>query len=215
MCKVELVDCAAKYVSNNGAFVYDNTLDVRFVRCEAARCKSSNGDGFNGHSSTEGDAFAKTTTCTLIDCWAHDNYDDGYSDHERSETTIIGGLYEYNGKAGVTPSYGSHCTGYNIISRKNINGFFYTGIVAQSEGGKYGQATFNNCIAESNREDGFRLSGTGNNMLLIDCISMNNRYGYVPEGSTNITCIDCKAINNTQDVYNSPHVTIITPHNIE
>lgn len=202
MYGVELVDCKASNVFGAGAFTYDGALSVRFTRCEAVRCQSGiHGDGFNGHSSSTGDIYSKQTTIILEDCWSHDNQDDGYSDHERSETTIIGGLYEYNGKGGVTPSYGSHCTCNGAYSRKNGSGFYYTGSVAQEEGGKHGQMICYNCVAEENMRGGamtgFKVDGAGNSAILVECKSIGNNYGFATGTGSHITLIDCGALNNT------------------
>lgn len=195
-------DCKASNVFGGGAFLYNKCLGAKFIRCEAARCYSGpNGDGFNAHSELTGDAYAKQTTVSLIDCWSHDNNDDGYSDHERSETTIIGGLYEYNGKAGVTPSYGSHCSCYNVYSRNNYAGFYYTGEAAMMEGGKYGQMICYNCVAENNTrggvKDGFRVDGAGNSMILVNCKSIGNGRGYViANDECKAKLIDCGSLND-------------------
>lgn len=197
-----VTDCKATNVFGGGAFLYNKCLGAKFIRCEAARCYSgSNGDGFNAHSELTGDAYAKQTTVSLIDCWSHDNNDDGYSDHERSETTIIGGLYEYNGKAGVTPSYGSHCSCYNVYSRNNYAGFYYTGEAALMEGGKHGQMICYNCVAENNTrggvKDGFRVDGAGNSMILVNCKSIGNERGYViANDECKAKLIDCGSLND-------------------
>lgn len=178
-----VVDCASMNVFGAGAFTYDQSVGSSFVRCEASRCfNGENGDGFNGHSSNTGDKHAKQTTVSLIDCWSHDNNDDGYSDHERSETTIIGGLFEHNKKGGVTPSYGSHCTCYNVHSRNNYCGFNYVGEATDEEGGEGGQMACYGCIAESNTaggvKSGFNVEGAGNTAILVNCISRGNDIGY-------------------------------------
>lgn len=198
----EVLDCKAANVYGAGAFRYDRCQSAMFVRCEAVRCQAGdNGDGFNGHSLSTGDIHSKQTNVTLFDCYSHDNKDDGYSDHERSEITIIGGLYEYNGKAGVTPSYGSHCTCHNVYSRNNNNGFLYTGDATEAEGGKYGQMVCHNCVAENNRvggtKAGFIVNGTGNTMMLVGCKSINNKYGYyVGSDTASATLIDCTGLDN-------------------
>ena len=197
-------DCKASNVFGAGAFQYDQCVNATFERCEATRCfTGSNGDGFNGHSVTTGDARAKQTTVTLTDCWSHDNNDDGYSDHERAECTIIGGLYEYNGKAGITPAFGSHCNCYNVHARHNYNGFYYIGTVSEAEGGKYGQLYCNSCVAENNTEGGeiqagFCISGAGNRAVLVNCKSIGNNYGYYADpASYDMMLIDCGAKDNT------------------
>lgn len=197
-----LTDCKASNTCHGGAFEYDQCLGVTFTRCEAARCfYGSNGDGFNAHSFNTGDPLAKQTTASLVDCWSHDNNDDGYSDHERSETTIIGGLFEYNGKAGVTPSYGSHCTCYDVTSRRNYAGFYCCGEVAEAEGGVHTQMTCHGCIAENNTRGGamagFRVDGAGNGMQLTNCRAIGNGTGYIiGNGDCRAKLVDCTALNN-------------------
>ena len=200
-----IIDCKAANVVAAGAFTYNRSVGAEFVRCEACHCNTgSNGDGFNGHSANSGDPFSKQTAVSLIDCWSHDNQDDGYSDHERSEITIIGGLYEWNGKGGVVPSYGSHCTCYNVMARHNYNGFYYTGTAEEAEGGMYGQCVCIGCIAENNTAGstmtGFKVDGNGNRMMCIDCRSMNNALGFAPGNSAYMKLIDCHASGNTTAV---------------
>lgn len=199
----EIADCKSVNVYGAGAFSYNSALNCKFIRCEAARAHNgSNGDGFNGHCNNTGDIYSKQLTATFLDCWSHDNNDDGYSDHERAETTIIGGLYEYNCKGGVTPSYGSHVTCYNTYSRQNYCGFNYVGTAAAEEGGMYGQLTCYNCVAENNNRGGekagFNINGVKNSMILIDCKSIGHNTGYKASNSDNIiTLIDCGSKNDT------------------
>ena len=203
-------DCKASNVSGYGAFVYDNALSVIFDRCEASRCfMGSNGDGFNGHGTTTGEDFPKQVTATLIDCWSHDNNDDGYSDHERSETNIWGGLFEYNGKGGITPSYGSHCTCHDVLSRNNYNGFYYTG--TKLDEGNGGQLVCYNCVAENNMsggaKTGFLVDGNGNSMILYGCKSIGNRKGFDTTTQSVITAVDCSASGN--EILKDGNVTVV------
>ena len=217
----EIVDCQSINCQSAGAFVYDKSTNIKFIRCEAACAQTANGtgDGFNGHSTNTGEIYSKQTTCTLIDCWAHDNNDDGYSDHERSETTIIGGLYENNGKAGITPANGSHCSCYNVYSRYNYCGFYYTNGANSAEGGKYGQLLCNSCYAESNGYDGglgygFYVDSIKNKLDCINCVSINNKtagYG-CGANSNNVKLINCKSYNETKTNFGlNSNITIINP----
>ena len=193
-------NCSAKYTLSAGGFVWDNAIGMKLIQCEAARVYSgtTTGDGFNAHSTESSDAQSRHTTCTMIDCWSHDNNDDGYSDHERCECSIHGGLFEYNGKAGVTPATGSHLVCYNVLSRRNHNGFYYTIEVPASEGGKYGQMTCYNCVAENNSSEfGFGVQGSGNSMVLVSCKSIGNPKGYIAKANTKAVLIDCGSLNNT------------------
>ena len=191
-------DCSASFVYGGGAITYDYALNATLVRCEAAAAFSGSiGDGINAHGKTGGSAIAKKTTGKLIDCWSHDNNDDGFSDHECCESEVYGGLYEYNGKAGITPSYGSHCKCIGVYSRKNYNGFYYTGQASSTEQGVYGQIECVDCIAEANTRGtsqnnaGYLLDSTGNRAVLINCKSIDNAIGYYPSSGTLMTMIDC------------------------
>lgn len=211
-----ITDCKATNVFGMGAFTYNSSLNIKFIRCEAANCvNGSVGDGFNGHGDTGGYDFNKNTTATFIDCYSHDNNDDGYSDHEKSETTIIGGLFEYNGKAGITPAGGSHCTCYNVYSRKNYNGFKYTNQTSEVEGGNGGQLICYNCYAinntrsnSSNNGNGFTTVNYGNKMICINCISDDNKVGYNAGAGTHMTLINCTSINDISPKENSDNMTI-------
>ncbi len=201
----EVVDCKSVNAKSGGAFTYNEAIGSSFIRCEASRCANGSlGDGFNGHSSNTGDIHSKQTTVSIIDCWSHDNQDDGYSDHERCEATLSGGLYEYNGKAGITPSFGAHCTCYNVYSRKNYNGFYCIGGAEESEGGMYTQLICYNCVAEDNNRhssfrNGFLVQGNKNKVTLINCMSIgHNGYGYKMTDASNIMeLINCKSLNDS------------------
>ena len=217
-----LEDCKATSTFGAGGFVYDQCLSTEFVRCEACGTYYAGGagDGFNGHSSSTGEIYSKQTTVRLVDCWSHDCQDDGYSDHERSEIEIWGGLFEYNGKAGVTPSYGSHCSCYNVISRRNYSGFLYLGEATQAEGGKYGQMLCIMCVAENNNDPasgyGFAVFSDGNLARMINCKSIGNNIGYVCSQNTIMELTDCgsvddgsiKSDNGTLYVKNTALVTV-------
>lgn len=180
------IDCAAKYALGGGAWSWDAAIGLELIRCEAARAFSGSGtgDGFNAHSTTTDPALAKHTVATMIDCWSHDNNDDGYSDHERCETTIIGGLFEYNVKAGLTPAYGCHDTIYNAYCRKQVNnGIALVGSATAAEGGRGSQIFVIGCICENNRNNYYvsgDASGTDENFgKFVNCVSLNGtEYGY-------------------------------------
>lgn len=209
LCNAEAIDCCATNVFGWGAITWDNTLNAYFLRCEASSCSNgTNGDGFNADVTNTGEAFSKHYTATLIDCWSHDNMDDGYSDHRHAETTVIGGLFEYNGKAGLTPSNGSHCSCYNVYSRKNYTGFMCTGDVEEAEGGKYTQIICYNCVAELNNragnETGFYVDGLNNRMTLISCKAIGNPTAYYVGETASIKLVDCTAFDNNRFIHGYP-----------
>ena len=194
-----LTDCFCYNACSAAAFMWDASAGVKLYRCEASRAhySSTAGDGFNAHNSEKsGDAFAKQSTCLLFDCWAHDCRDDGYSDHERCEITLYGGLFEYNHGAGVTPAVGSHCTAYNVLSRMNDEAdFFYTGDPTVSEGGVGGQIACYGCVSIGNGTGrGFRLNGAEIQGLFVNCVAINRAVGFYSEsnGGTQVgTLINC------------------------
>lgn len=192
------IDCAAKYALGGGAWSWDAAIGVELIRCEAARAfsGSTTGDGFNAHSTMTDPALAKHTVATMIDCWSHDNNDDGYSDHERCETTIIGGLFEYNVKGGITLSYGSHDTIYNAYCRKQAdNGIALVGSAKATEGGRGSQIFAVGCICENNKINYYvsgDKSGTDENFgKFVNCISLNAKYGYLCQTNARIELNNC------------------------
>lgn len=193
------IDCAAKYAFGGGAWSWEAAIGLELIRCEATRAfsGSSTGDGFNAHSTAAGQALAKHTVATMIDCWSHDNNDDGYSDHERCETTIIGGLFEYNVKAGLTPAFGCQDTIYNAYCRKQVNyGIALVGGATAEEGGRGSQIFVIGCICENNKSN-FYVSGDKsvkdeNFGKFVNCISLNGtQYGYLRGNNARVELNNC------------------------
>ena len=192
------IDCAAKYALGDGAWSWDAAIGVELIRCEAARAlsDSTTGNGFNANSTTTDPALAKHTVATMIDCWGHDNNDNGYSDHERCETTIIGGLFEYNVRGGITTAYGGHDTIYNAYCRKQVdNGIALVRSAKAEEGGRGSQIFAIGCICENNKVNYYvsgDKSGTDENFgKFVNCVSLNARYGYFCGTNARIELNNC------------------------
>lgn len=192
------IDCAAKYALGDGAWSWDAAIGVELIRCEAARALSSSttGNGFNANSTTTDPALAKHTVATMIDCWAHDNNDSGYSDHERCETTIIGGLFEYNVRGGITTAYGGHDTIYNAYCRKQTdNGIALVRSAKAEEGVRGSQIFAIGCICENNKVNYYLSgdrSGTDENFgKFVNCVSLNAHYGYFCGTNSRIELSNC------------------------
>jgi hypothetical protein len=202
-----LKDCSCRNVYGAGCFVVDGACEALFIRCEASRAfTGTNGDGFNGHATMTNDPFAHQTTATLIDCWSHDNLDDGISLHERGEFTVIGGLFEYNGYGGgVTPANGCHCTCIGVYARKNgEGGFLYMNATETAEGGVGGQIKCIDCVSEANNTGafpvmaGFNIKAAGNKGILINCKAISEDIGYfVGDNDGLLVLTDCGALNCT------------------
>lgn len=192
------IDCAAKYALDDGAWSWDAAIGVELIRCEAARALSSSttGNGFNANSTTTDPALAKHTVATMIDCWGHDNNENGYSDHERCETTIIGGLFEYNVRGGITTAYGGHDTIYNAYCRKQTdNGIALVKSAKAEEGGRGSQIFAIGCICENNKVNYYvsgDKSGTDENFgKFVNCVSLNAHYGYFSGTNARIELNNC------------------------
>jgi hypothetical protein len=193
----EFYNVASKYVYGDGCFSFVNSISLIFDHCEASSCfKGVNGDGFNGWTDVPSDYFSKCGTTTLRECWAHDNYDDGYSEHRYSEMYVDGGLFEWNGKGGITPSYGSHCVVKNAVTRRNRqNGIYYTGTA--NDNGNGGQLICFNCLSDKDNRNlgssfaGFRSNGAGNRVVLIGCKVTNQLNGFCCDSGAYLDLIDC------------------------
>lgn len=192
------IDCAAKYALDDGAWSWDAAIGVELIRCEAARALSSSttGNGFNANSTTTDPALAKHTVATMIDCWGHDNNENGYSDHERCETTIIGGLFEYNVRGGITTAYGGHDTIYNAYCRKQTDhGIALVRSAKAEEGGRGSQIFAIGCICENNKVNYYvsgDKSGTDENFgKFVNCVSLNAHYGYFCGTNARIELNNC------------------------
>ena len=97
---------------SRGDCVSYNVLSFETLETQCGGSQSAtNGDGLNGH------AGAKMTSG--IDLYAHDNWDDGFSDHEGCSSRLHGGLVEYNGGTGIAPAYGTDHISYGVVSRRN------------------------------------------------------------------------------------------------
>lgn len=192
------IDCAAKYALGDGAWSWDAAIGVELIRCEAARAFSGSqtGNGFNANSTTTDPALAKHTAATMIDCWGHDNNDNGYSDHERCETTIIGGLFEYNVGGGIKPSWGSHDTIYNAYCRKQVDsGITLVKSAKAEEGGRGSQIFAIGCICENNNNNyyvyGDKYGADENFGRFVNCVSLNAHYGYLCGANARIELNNC------------------------
>lgn len=192
------IDCAAKYAFGDGAWSWDAAIGVELIRCEAARAfsGSTTGNGFDANSTTTDPALAKHTVATMIDCWGHDNNENGYRDRKRCETTIIGGLFEYNGIGGIKASSGAHDTIYNAYCRKHVeSGISLVGSARAEEGGRGSQIFAIGCICENNRANYYVYGdkfGTDENFgKFVNCVSLNANYGYSCGTNSRIELNNC------------------------
>ncbi|MNM24917.1 hypothetical protein D3C81_353570 [compost metagenome] len=156
-----------------------NVLDFGTLEVSCGGSQSAlNGDGLNGHTG------AVITAGTNL--YSHDNWDDGFSDHEGCSTRMSGGLVEYNGGGGITPAYGADTVIQNFVSRRNQQrggfkraAFYVTGSVASGAGGGDG--------------------GVDTNALFIGCTDIESRISFASDSTASTpsaqgTCIGCRSI---------------------
>lgn len=153
---VLLHDVRAFFTAGN-AIRYDACGNFRSEYCEAA---GAGNDGFNSHNTA--DPNYRDSVGIHLGNWAHDNYGDGHSDHACSLVQFDGGLYEYNGKAGIVPANGSHAIARNSHARNN-------GLITPNGGGGF---------AITNATSSFD-TGVGTQFDLYGCVSEFNPYNFM------------------------------------
>jgi len=146
--RVELYDVIVGACTDNPIY-YSN---IRFATQHHVETFGGGNDGFGGHASP---ANGRRCVTRYLDCWSHDNGGDGSSDHEYFEDNYEGGLYEYNGKAGIVPANGCHATARGVHARNNGlitaeggGGFAITN--AATDGGVGTQFDIRGCVSERN-----------------------------------------------------------------
>lgn len=188
-----LTECAVKF-GVNGGFSWKDCNGIQFIRCEACGTHdydNNYGDGFSVGSTISEPTTSKCATAVMYDCWSHDNHDDGYSDHLNNETTIDGGLFEYN-DGGVTTSYGSKDIVRNVYARNNTE----AGITVYGGSAEGTEAFVSNCICENNSPYNYSVVNGGARKTkgtFVNCISINaGNTGYYASGSNvEMTVINC------------------------
>lgn len=175
--------CTSLASSAAGGFMDDTAFTISY-KDESGFC---DGDGINGHYTkmpdyTNKDQREGVQNGYYIDPWCHDNLDDGLSFHERSDITIQGGLFEYNGDGGVRQSNDALFRIYSAKARGN--GW-------DMSGGTRGSGFDTVNTPSANRRIG--------SMTLYDCISEINRNGIaVISGDAITNAYNCTARNNTE-----------------
>lgn len=177
------------YGSGVYGFGYGSGMGGVFRRCRAGGINyqaGTGGDGFNSTLSTVS-SLAKYSTAVSYDCWSHDNEDDGDSLHNNAESSIFGGLYEYNGGAGIAAASGGHMSCYNIVSRRNTGqGFAVTGTA--SDGGTGTNIYASGCFTANNTAGSNTAGSSWVTMTLVGCTSKTGTF--TTTGNTVLNCVD-------------------------
>lgn len=219
-----LIDCRSTNVFGAGCFLYDGVSGLTMVRCEAARAYfGKHGDGISGHGNLTDEPYTHITDLHLIDCWCHDNVDDGFSDHEHCESVVDGGLFEHNYRGGgIVPSTGSHCVCRDAYCRENGEaGFLMLNTPNESEGGVGSQFICYNCVSDHNDNwpatskpksgvGGFKIDHMDNRGVFINCVAMNEVNGFIASNGATATAINCSTVNCTNAKLGED-IEVITP----
>ena len=205
-CNSVLENCRVYSSRYSGGFVIDNVKNATLKNCEVGYTNNGasapSGDGINCHVD-DGDS----ADYRLIDCWSHDSWNDGYSDHENSFAIIDGGLYEHNcigGQgAGLTPAYGAVDVIRNVICQNNTRGIQYSATSKSARCGVY----ISNSVCRNNSEYGFSVLGNAK-MEAVNCVAYGNGRGFGGSEYASIKLIGSKSANNTNA---DQYVDIVVP----
>nr|MBP9793773.1 hypothetical protein [Flavobacterium sp.] len=179
--KFKIDNSSVMFSANSFGWQYGNTTGGEFNRCRAHGINYNlgiGGDGFNGTATVR-------STVKFMDCWASDNEDDGDSLHGLCESSIYGGLYEYNG-GGVVAASGGHISIFNSVMRNSGVGVGASGVSADS--GNSTNILANSCLMSGNSNNS-TVSSAWVRTTLINCIAKGidfpvgaDKYGctYIP-----------------------------------
>lgn len=156
----ELINCRSFYTNYYMGYLLDNS-NVNLYKCKATK---SQYDGFNMHHYGDTNFF---------DCESVYNYDDGMSHHDGCTGSVIGGVYSFNGKAGIAPAYGAI----------DIN--------------------ISNAVFEGNAIGvGYLTTPNGHALMrgvVNSCLFLNNTNGLKVDALATVKAINCKYLGNTVD----------------
>lgn len=118
--------------NTRSAFVFVTGAESNLIECRAAGSKN---DGFNINFNSK---------VKEIDCWAHDNDDEGSSSHNVSEVSRLRGLYEHN-VSGITDVHSAKVKMDGVLV---LNGGDITFTFSLNTGQNIGNATLINCVTD-------------------------------------------------------------------
>lgn len=189
----QLEDCRILGSRNNGLSHYAGTLLT--YRGEFG------GNGNDGINGTIPDWATKPETDNRItavcfDPWCHDNGDDGLSYHHRGDATMVGGLCEYDTKAGVVHVTGAGCACFNTVARGAIYGFSAATLPTDDDSREItvfrcvGTQAFDNLYSYSSSDAVLNCEGT---------LAVNpSGFGYRQKDSGSLNTTDCKYIGDPE-----------------
>lgn len=137
-------------------------------------------DGFNCTVTT----YATTAEISdrieqiYYDPYGHDNGDDGLSCHYRADSTVYGGLFEYNTKADVVHVTGASCVCFDTVARGTNYGFY---------------------AASAPDGDTERVAG---HFKCVNTRASNNNYSYMAAADGVLECQNTTAVNPAIMGYN-------------
>lgn len=123
-------------------------------------------DGFNGtvtDYATKSDANSRLEA-VYLEPWGHDNGDDGFSYHYRADSSIYGGLFQYNTKADVVHVTGANCACYDTETMGTLNGFY---AATAPDGDAERVKTMFRCVNPVSTENGYAYRSADNAELQL------------------------------------------------
>lgn len=165
--------------------------DANFTESYRDESAGNGNDGFNGTATVyAGKADEETRTeAVYFDPYGHDNGDDGISFHIRGDSTVYGGLFEYNTKADVVHVTGACCVCYNTVAQGTLNGFYAA--TAAPDGRT--QATFL-CVGTKARKNQYSYRAADNASLTVDggISESPTVFGFQQSGTAMLTARNCR-----------------------
>lgn len=168
---------AYKCTTNSGVEGWD--IDDCNATLQECWAETATNDGFNSHGTGH--------TC-LIDCYAYNNGDDGFSPHDQVTFEVWGGQYGSNGKGNVIPAFGAQGFCVGVSSREDkkssdrIDGENYGGFVCLS-GNEASDNTYRQTI-----------------LLLVDCVSYKDNLGVNSSGYKSTVIMSNNRISAANEV---------------
>jgi hypothetical protein len=138
------------FMGNGDCGVIHNDLGQNAIYLTNVECAANNNDGIDYLSNLV--SCGGTNGAYELNCWVHDNCDDGTSPHYGARVTCVGGLYEYNRSLACVPFASSLCVMYNCTLRYNDVG---VGVGGPNAFGSFCPET----LTWTNHEDIARLYG--------------------------------------------------------
>ena len=178
-----VANCPTRITTNQG-------INNKITRFEVGG-SFEDGVDFGQPIPIEGGFFARAdrSEFSFKNCWFHDNFGDGFSEHSNPRVLIEDSIFEYNGLSGATPA-GGESLYVNCIFRRNA-------VISKGRAGLY-----------------VLPADTNSHVVAIGCVSIDNYdadYGILSNGHTGSTIslqlYNCSSLQTDDTTYDAVALT--------